>query len=593
MYEQFFRLTDRPFASAPTADRYFSAEAIENARETLFRCIERAEGPALVIGPVGTGKTMLLEVLAEQFKNNFEVVRLDCGRLSTRTALFQAILFELGLPYRDLEENELRLSLLDHLLGDNSPGLLLLIDESHTLSIRLLEELRLISNLAQHGEQCVRMVLAGGSRLEERFASPKLESFNQRLAARCYLQAFDRAETREYVRALVHAAGGDPDRIFTSDALDAVQTATDGIPRLINQVCDHALILACAGGTSRIDRHGIEEAWADLQQLPSPWNNTAETTALPVASETIEFGILRDEPLDNRQSQPVPTRPIAAQRKPLTVAKPTEAKRPELQDADEPAAVPFPGAGRGRPERTESHDPLRRISDMQRRLAEIDSDLEMDSDHDFEVPEIDLEINLSGNPFEEAFADEEVVIDRYSASTADALQNRPLVQCDEAHSLAALLQPLPENFAPKLSLDTTCGGPAGKKCGDACARAALKAAARPGAEQSARPAAAKPPAKVSNASSPTIEIGGLRGTQAPPKVAPASQPKVPQTAQTQSKSAPSTSVSATTPVKQDSPAISEDDENLIIVEDDPNPTRHVTVVRKQQYRQLFANLRRG
>jgi len=272
MYESFFGLSEKPFASSPHAKRYFASASAENARQTLARCVERAEGTGLLVGPAGTGKTMLCQVLAEQFREKFEIAMLDSGRLCTRRALLQAILFELGLPYRGLEEGELRLSLIDHLSHRQAypGGMLLLVDEAHTLPTRLLEEVRMITNLARGGEPRVRLVLAGGPMLEERFTNPKLESFNQRLSARCYLAAFDRGETANYVRAQIAAVGGQPDQMFTHEALDAIHRATDGIPRLINQVCDHALIMACAGCVRRLDKTGIEEAWSDLQQLPTP-----------------------------------------------------------------------------------------------------------------------------------------------------------------------------------------------------------------------------------------------------------------------------------------------------------------------------------
>src|SRR5262249_37324421 len=150
---------------------------------------------------------------------------LTSGRLCTRRALLQAILFELGLPYRGMEEGDLRLSLVDYLSphGESAQaatsGLLLVVDEAHTLPQRLLEELRLITNLMRSGRPCVRLLLSGGPQLEERFANPRLESFNQRVAARCYLEALDRQQTDEYVRHHFRQAQGDPDSVLTHDTL--------------------------------------------------------------------------------------------------------------------------------------------------------------------------------------------------------------------------------------------------------------------------------------------------------------------------------------------------------------------------------------
>ena len=120
MYDGCFGLNRRPFASVPQIDRYFAATAIEGARTTLARCIQRGEGAGLVIGPSGTGKTLLCLLLAEQFRRSFQVAMLASGRLSTRRALFQAILYELGRPYRGMDEGETRLAVIDYLMaGDD------------------------------------------------------------------------------------------------------------------------------------------------------------------------------------------------------------------------------------------------------------------------------------------------------------------------------------------------------------------------------------------------------------------------------------------------------------------------------------------
>ena len=300
MYESFFELNQRPFPTAPLATRYVPNASMEAARAAISRCIDRAEGSALLVGPSGSGKTLLCQVLAEQFRSRFAVVQLFSGHLATRRELLQAILFELGLSYRGLEEGELRLSLIDHLTRSDkcSQGLLLLIDEAHTLPLKLLEEVRMMTNLVRQGEPCVRLLLAGSGVLEEHFASPKLASFSQRLAARCYLEPLDRAETFDYVRTQIRLVSGDPARLFNSDALEAVYRASDGIARLINQVCDHALVLGFQAGKRPVGADLVEAAWADLQQLPTPWNSGAQERQprRAEAGDVIEFGALDDEP---------------------------------------------------------------------------------------------------------------------------------------------------------------------------------------------------------------------------------------------------------------------------------------------------------
>ena len=276
MYEAFFHLRSRAFAAAPSPERFFSSAASQSARATLGRIIERGEGSGVIIGPSGSGKTLLCQRLAADLCDRMTVALLTSGRICTRRALLQAILYELRLPYRGMEEGELRLSLIDHISpdGGDHPGLLLIVDEAHTLPWRLLEELRMISNLVRDGQPRVRILLAGGPQLEERLANPKLDSFSQRIAARCYLGLLTRDETAQFVRHQISVSGGEPDRVFEGAAYEAIYAATDGVPRLVNQLCDHALVLAVLAECRPVGAAVVEEAWSDLQQLPSPWQMT-------------------------------------------------------------------------------------------------------------------------------------------------------------------------------------------------------------------------------------------------------------------------------------------------------------------------------
>lgn len=292
MYERHFGLSSRPFPFAPQAEGYVPTPGCEQARQTLSRCIERGEGVGVLVGPAGTGKTLLCQVLASQFQGRFQVAHLAGARLATRRALLQNILYELKLPYRELDEGELRLMLVDHLAprGGGAGGLLLLLDEAYTLPLRLLEEVRLLTNVVHEGQSRVRLVLAGGMALEERLAHPKLESLQQRIAARCYLQPLGREETGRYIEQQLRRVGGEAERIIPPASQAAIHTATDGIPRLIHQLCDHALLLAAVRGCAAVEPALVEEAWADLQQLPLP---LAEKPDLKAPQRgIIEFGQL-------------------------------------------------------------------------------------------------------------------------------------------------------------------------------------------------------------------------------------------------------------------------------------------------------------
>jgi type II secretory pathway predicted ATPase ExeA len=292
MYQSYFQFDARPFPAAPQPDFYVPLESWEETLRTVARVIERAEGPALVVGGVGTGKSLLCHLLAAHYQKVFQVALLSSTRLCTSRALLQNLLFELGLPYRERSEGELRFSLLEALspTPENVHGMLLIVDEAQSLPRRLLEEIRMLTNLVRGGESRVRLVLAGNTRLEEQFAHPRMESFNQRLACRCYLETLTTEETGYYIRTQLQSVNaGQQIDIFDESAIAAVQKLTDGVPRVINQLCDHVLLAAAAQQVNRVDQRAVEMAWADLQQLPPTFDPDE-----PVAdsSSVIEFGQL-------------------------------------------------------------------------------------------------------------------------------------------------------------------------------------------------------------------------------------------------------------------------------------------------------------
>lgn len=293
MYESWFRFRRRPFTAAPRAEDYFPSEAAEHARKTTISCVQRAAGPALVIGSAGSGKTTACQQFLTHFRSRASVGLVACSGISSRRSFFQNILFEIGRPYRDLDDGELRLSLVDYLTSNDAPieGTVLVFDDAHQLPTEQFEDLSMLSGLMRDGAHCVHLVLSGTVRLEELLSTPKFESLNQRVAARSYLEPFRIHETEAYVRRQFDRADVMADNIFVDGALASIHKCTSGTPRLINQLCDHALVLGAAGGHTRLNDRGVREAWSDLQHLPPPEDIRPQT---PV-EDVVEFGSLDDE----------------------------------------------------------------------------------------------------------------------------------------------------------------------------------------------------------------------------------------------------------------------------------------------------------
>lgn len=263
--------SSRPFLAAPRVDFYHAAKQIDAALHGLDRLVRRAEGIGLVVGPPGTGKSLLLAKVAESVRDDFDVALLSGARICTRRALWQSILAEIGEPYRGIDEAELRIGVVERVRGlaASGSGLVVLVDEATTLPTRLIEELRLLTNIPTP-LPAVHIVLAATAELEEILGSPKMESLSQRIGGRFYLEPLDHAETAAFVRTQMRMASLDWESQFEPGCDDAVFTASDGVPRLVNQICDLALVLVAEAGRTRVAPTDIAAAWQEIQRLPAP-----------------------------------------------------------------------------------------------------------------------------------------------------------------------------------------------------------------------------------------------------------------------------------------------------------------------------------
>ena len=315
MYETFFGFDKRPFLTVPTLDRYFPATSIEQAYQTASRCIHRGEGPVAIIGGTGLGKTMCCLRIADSFRKSFEVVMLASSQICTRRALLQSLLYELRLPYREKSEGELRLTLMNRLQSfteSQSEALVLVVDEAQTLVPKLLDELRLLTNIVRNGVPRVRLVLCGTMKLEDILSHPQMESLNQRLARRCYLTPLGMDETARYIQHKVELCGVNIQSAMTRDAVDALYRGSDGIPRLIDQLADHAFLQGAAERIKPISAALISQAWCILQQLPNPWSEPTVPADrnLLAPSSAYEVGTITVVPYGNTLSHNAST-PLA------------------------------------------------------------------------------------------------------------------------------------------------------------------------------------------------------------------------------------------------------------------------------------------
>ncbi len=294
MYEAYFHLLKRPFAATPDPSCFFAPEPVQEVVDELVLRTESGQGICLLSAPAGTGKTLVCRRIAAEFSGRMSPLFLANANFPTRRALLQSILFELGLRYSGLEEQELRLAVYAALRKSTQAGrgAVLIVDEAHLLNDRLLEELRLLASLAEENQPLARVILAGQPALEERLISPALEALNQRIVCQAYLDTLTRDQSVDYVKFRIEWAGGDSSTIFTPNALERIALACNGLPRCLNQLGDHVLLLAYVQELPQVTEEAVDEALRDLKQLPLNWNTPV--TADPPGAVLDEGDDFRD-----------------------------------------------------------------------------------------------------------------------------------------------------------------------------------------------------------------------------------------------------------------------------------------------------------
>lgn len=278
MYEAFFGLRRRPFSPLPRVDSFVPVAPSREPLNDLIRCIEQDQGVGVLTGPAGSGKSLLCRMLYQHFSGQQRTVLLTTGRFPTRRAILQAILFELKHPYVGLSEQEARLTILDLLESSPPPSdrMLLIVDEAHQLSPRGLEELRTLSDYVAAQNRRVSLILAGQLALEEVLTDSALDALNQRVGCHVCIEPLTMEESFQYIADRLSFAGNCGLMAFTQEALHLIATASEGNPRRLNQLCDHALLLAFAEEERPVSVATVRSALLDLRELPLHWNTPVD-----------------------------------------------------------------------------------------------------------------------------------------------------------------------------------------------------------------------------------------------------------------------------------------------------------------------------
>jgi general secretion pathway protein A len=257
MYKAFFNLARAPFDLTPDPTCFVPTKRHNEALAALYYGVRQHKGFVVLTGEVGTGKTFLLRCLLGLLKESKDVAYayLFNGRLSP-TEFLQYILSDFGLPAAGKSKYELLLDLGQFLVsrGARRMTTVLIVDEAHHLSPDILEEVRLLSNLETTDDKLLQIVLVGQPELDEKLDSVQLRQLKQRIAVRTQLAPLSADETSEYIEQRLQIAGAaeDSGQLFSEEAIAAVYRYSQGLPRLINTICENALITAYAERASGI-----------------------------------------------------------------------------------------------------------------------------------------------------------------------------------------------------------------------------------------------------------------------------------------------------------------------------------------------------
>ena len=292
VYKPFFGLTADPFSVNPDPRYLYLNPATQQALATLSYGIQTCRGFVLLTGEVGTGKTTLLKKVLQWLRSRGTATAFIFNPRLTVPEFFEFMMADFGIHCERRDKSHILLRLNEWLIERHRAGerSVLVIDEAQGLSPELLEEIRLLTNLETSTHKLLQIVLSGQPELDAKLKDPSLRQLRQRIALRCRTRLLTREEIEQYINQRLWIAGaakakGSPN--FSSAALDLVYLCSGGIPRLINVICELALINAFADQKRHISAEMIAEVQRHLE---------LESEPAPQAAECAEYRLEAREP---------------------------------------------------------------------------------------------------------------------------------------------------------------------------------------------------------------------------------------------------------------------------------------------------------
>ena len=265
MYEQYYGLAEKPFGLTPDTEFFYQSVTHGEALNVLQVAIRGGDGFIKVTGEVGTGKTLLCRKLLDALEPDYDTVYIPNPYMNCN-ALLDAVLVEMGISER--LEGQKYLACINQYLIENARrdrGTVIILDEAQSLPERSLEAIRLLSNLETGKQKLVQIVLFGQPELDELLARSSIRQLRQRIVHAYRLKPLNQDSMRAYLRHRINSAGYHGPELFDPSALNRLYQFSHGVPRVINVICNKAMMLSYASGEFYINGKHIEAAAADSQ----------------------------------------------------------------------------------------------------------------------------------------------------------------------------------------------------------------------------------------------------------------------------------------------------------------------------------------
>jgi type II secretory pathway predicted ATPase ExeA len=266
MYLELFRLRELPFRLSPDPEFLYLSQAHARAKAYMESTVWFTDGFVVITGEIGCGKTTLIETFLRELEKDVLVAQINQTQVSSIEFL-QSVLVAFGFKPFKMKKAELLATLNDFLIEQYNAGrkIMLVVDEAQNLSERVLEEIRMLSGVESTKEKVLRIILAGQPELNQKLDAPQLEQLTQRVRLRFHLPVLSATEMHSYILHRLEVAGSQGREIFAADAFEAIYRYTGGVPRLINTLCDTALLSAATNEHDTVSLDDVRGAVSELQ----------------------------------------------------------------------------------------------------------------------------------------------------------------------------------------------------------------------------------------------------------------------------------------------------------------------------------------